>query len=243
MAKKHKHEEHVNHERWLVSFADMMTLLFALFVVLYALGQADLEKIRELRQSVQWAFHIEGEGKTKDTGLFENQAGGGDVMDAVPLVTAQDGEMREFLKDELETYEEIAGQSLDVVQTDDSVSFKAPLSDFFQPLRPHPLKPGIGAWLDRVLTASLTFSSRIRIIIETPDLLIGLSPGGQRRSSVELCILRLQTLEQFALNRPEVRDAMVTCEWRRQDLRPGASSARWEREATVTVVFDNATPK
>ena len=47
MAKKHKHEEHVNHERWVISFADMMTLLFALFVVLYALGQADLSKAKD----------------------------------------------------------------------------------------------------------------------------------------------------------------------------------------------------
>ena len=46
MSKKHKHEEHVNHERWVISFADMMTLLFALFVVLYAMGVQDLEKLK-----------------------------------------------------------------------------------------------------------------------------------------------------------------------------------------------------
>ena len=37
MAKKKKQEEHENLERWLVSYADFMTLLFATFVVLYAL--------------------------------------------------------------------------------------------------------------------------------------------------------------------------------------------------------------
>ena len=36
MARKHKHEEHQNHERWVISYADLVTLLFALFVVLYA---------------------------------------------------------------------------------------------------------------------------------------------------------------------------------------------------------------
>ena len=52
MGKKHKHEDHVNHERWLVSFADMMTLLFALFVVLYAMSQIDLERLRKLKKSI-----------------------------------------------------------------------------------------------------------------------------------------------------------------------------------------------
>ena len=128
MAKKHKHEEHVNHERWLVSFADMMTLLFALFVVLYALGQADLTKLKQLKESVQWAFHIAGEGKTKDTGIFDQQTGGGDVSVAAPLVTAQDGEMREFLKTVLPDYEEIAGRSLTIDQTSDTITMTAPLS-------------------------------------------------------------------------------------------------------------------
>ena len=33
-----EHEEHVNHERWLVSYADMLTLLFVLFVVLFSMS-------------------------------------------------------------------------------------------------------------------------------------------------------------------------------------------------------------
>ncbi len=44
-ARKHEeHEEHENHERWLVSGFDMMTLLFVLFVVLYAMSSIDLAK-------------------------------------------------------------------------------------------------------------------------------------------------------------------------------------------------------
>ncbi|WP_221071696.1 flagellar motor protein MotB [Vibrio alfacsensis] len=56
--KRHHHaEEHDNHERWLISFADYMTLLFALFVVLYALastekGQSD-KVIQGIVQSLQ----------------------------------------------------------------------------------------------------------------------------------------------------------------------------------------------
>ena len=56
MAKKHKHPEHVNLERWLISYADFITLLFATFVVLYALSQVDIKDFQALEQSLQKAF-------------------------------------------------------------------------------------------------------------------------------------------------------------------------------------------
>ena len=51
--RKHAHheEEHENHERWLVSYADMMTLLFALFLVLYAMSVVDLNKFKAFREA------------------------------------------------------------------------------------------------------------------------------------------------------------------------------------------------
>jgi len=56
MAKKHKHEEHENHERWLVSYADFITLLFAFFTVLYALSQSDKAKYQQAAESIQRSF-------------------------------------------------------------------------------------------------------------------------------------------------------------------------------------------
>jgi chemotaxis protein MotB len=55
-AKKHEEEEHENHERWLVSYADMLTLLFALFVVLFAMSQVDLVKFTAFSQGLQEGF-------------------------------------------------------------------------------------------------------------------------------------------------------------------------------------------
>ena len=43
--RKKKHPEHVNHERWLVSYADFITLLFAFFVVMFAVSQVDSKKL------------------------------------------------------------------------------------------------------------------------------------------------------------------------------------------------------
>ncbi len=48
--------EPVNHERWLVSYADLLTLLFALFVVLYAMSQADAARFKQVAESMKRAF-------------------------------------------------------------------------------------------------------------------------------------------------------------------------------------------
>ncbi|WP_448631328.1 OmpA/MotB family protein [Cellulomonas soli] len=49
-------EEHVNHERWLVSYSDMITVLMALFIVLFAISQVDQEKYIALRESLSAGF-------------------------------------------------------------------------------------------------------------------------------------------------------------------------------------------
>ncbi|MFN3865167.1 MAG: flagellar motor protein MotB [Demequina sp.] len=49
-------EEHESHERWAVSYADMMTVLLALFIVLYAMSAVDQEKFDDLRQSLAVGF-------------------------------------------------------------------------------------------------------------------------------------------------------------------------------------------
>ncbi|HTH39845.1 MAG TPA: flagellar motor protein MotD [Rhodocyclaceae bacterium] len=57
MARKKEEEEHENHERWLVSYADFITLLFAFFVVMYALSSINEGKYRILADSIVSAFH------------------------------------------------------------------------------------------------------------------------------------------------------------------------------------------
>ena len=56
MARK-KHEEHENHERWLVSYADFITLLFAFFTVLYATATSDQAKLEAVVDGLTAAFN------------------------------------------------------------------------------------------------------------------------------------------------------------------------------------------
>ncbi|MDQ3002936.1 MAG: OmpA family protein [Fibrobacterota bacterium] len=60
MARKHKHPEHVNHERWLVSYADFITLLFATFTALYALSKSDANKAKAMADGLREAFGTSG---------------------------------------------------------------------------------------------------------------------------------------------------------------------------------------
>jgi chemotaxis protein MotB len=56
MARKKAHEKEANHERWLVSYADFITLLFAVFVTLYAMSQTDKKKVEDVVASMRDSF-------------------------------------------------------------------------------------------------------------------------------------------------------------------------------------------
>ncbi|MEN4010644.1 MAG: flagellar motor protein MotB [Chloroflexota bacterium] len=71
-----------NSERWLVSYADFITLLMVLFVVLYSMGQVDVEKYKRLADSMRAAFTMGGAQQVVDVQI--NQSGG----------TIEDGEPR-----------------------------------------------------------------------------------------------------------------------------------------------------
>ncbi|TWD99255.1 chemotaxis protein MotB [Pseudomonas sp. AG1028] len=57
MARRRRHEEHENHERWLVSYADFITLLFAFFVVMYSISSINEGKYKILSQTLTGVFN------------------------------------------------------------------------------------------------------------------------------------------------------------------------------------------
>ena len=82
MARRHKAEAHANHERWLVSYADFITLLFAFFVVMFATAQADHGKAARVSESVRKALE---EGQVKSAvqailGGTQDDKGKGNAM-------------------------------------------------------------------------------------------------------------------------------------------------------------------
>ena len=108
MAKKKKPEEHENLERWLVSYSDFMTLLFATFVVLYALSQLNVNEFKKVEESLRKAFSVQS--------LLDGGSGvmsqGESIVDANAANSVIDSLMMEFIsqKYEQESYEQIKKQ-------------------------------------------------------------------------------------------------------------------------------------
>ena len=81
MRRRRKSKPHVSHERWLVSYADFITLMFAFFVVLFATSQSDKRKQAEVSQAIDQAFRTLGlfqpakiDAHTKAVAVSEDQA-------------------------------------------------------------------------------------------------------------------------------------------------------------------------
>jgi chemotaxis protein MotB len=117
MGRKHKHPEHENLERWLVSYADFITLLFATFTALYAIATAKLKDPSDYSQSVSQVFKqqdtllkgiasiFEGHGSPAKVNPSEKETGrGSGVIGSYESLTFKPGEVKalEELVDELQ---------------------------------------------------------------------------------------------------------------------------------------------
>jgi chemotaxis protein MotB len=80
LAKKAPPEEHENHERWLVSYADFMTLLFAFFVVMYSTSRIDNKRMVDVVKSIKFAMHFKGQGGVESMPIFDGPATEGGCM-------------------------------------------------------------------------------------------------------------------------------------------------------------------
>lgn len=84
MRRRNRYRPHTNHERWLVSYADFITLLFAFFVVLYASAQVDRNKVGRLAAAIQEAF--QQLGVFPGTHVATTERSPNDVLEAIEQI-------------------------------------------------------------------------------------------------------------------------------------------------------------
>ena len=127
MAKKHKHPEHENLERWLVSYADFITLLFATFVVLYALAQVDATDFAKLEDSLKYAF--------SQSSLFDGQeavlSGSDSVFDQQQANSFIPSLMLEYIspKYEEDSFKEIAEEIKELTEMGELDGISSKITD------------------------------------------------------------------------------------------------------------------
>ncbi len=127
MAKKKKPEEHENLERWLVSYADFMTLLFATFVVLYALSQINVNEFKKVEESLKKAFSVQS--------ILDGGSGvmssGESVLDASAANSMIDSLMMEYISQryEQESYDQIKKEIEDMAKSGELNGVSATIDD------------------------------------------------------------------------------------------------------------------
>ena len=134
-------EEHVNHERWLVSYADFITLLFAFFVVMYSISSINEGKYKIISQALVGVFN-DAERSLKPIPIGEERPK--TVTPAKPLVNDSD-----------ETAAGIQGTSdpLKSIADDISAAFGDLISSNQMTVRGNEL------WVEIELNSSLLFAS------------------------------------------------------------------------------------
>lgn len=146
MAKKHP--EHVNLERWLVSYADFITLLFAFFVILYATSRSDIVKFKAVAESIKAAFSADfvdqtGKSSGKTLNQFEEQIPVGGLVIDMPAgktnIRTVDNEELKRLADILEesvSYElgaSDAAEKMQIITEDRGLVVRLSAKDFYEP--------------------------------------------------------------------------------------------------------------
>lgn len=134
MVRRRREEIHVNHERWLISYADFVTLLFAFFVVMYSISQVNDSKYRVLSDTFIEAFHqptdVQADAEPQDQSapsttvitpidFGKTAVSPAETAGQVPLVSDNS---RNQITTPTEQQDQISSQQLDPVKTSDELT-------------------------------------------------------------------------------------------------------------------------
>jgi len=110
--RRHKHEEHGNHEAWAIPYGDLVTLLLAFFVVMYAISSVNEGKYRVLSDSLVAAFR--GSPRTmKPVQVGEKQVGSGaDIEMTIVQQAMLEGQPRSLLRAPVGNHVEAAAMAM-----------------------------------------------------------------------------------------------------------------------------------
>ncbi len=169
-----KSTEHANNERWLVSYADFITLLFAFFVILYASSNRDSEKLKKVGESIEKAFGGSAmQGNTSGGSSIApfdpaSQMGGGAIDLPNPNTKPKTQEELKKLSEELEQTvilelgKKPEDEKMQIFMDERGLVVRLMANDFFLPSEASVRKEAIPV-LDRMAKILKTENHQIRI--------------------------------------------------------------------------------
>jgi len=219
VARKKKPEEHENHERWLVSYADFITLLFAFFVVLYSVSRVDNKRMQQAANSIRWAMHYAGTGGTGALPIFEGppSEGGGPALSTGAQNPQQPQQKAiEMLRKKIEKrirpflMERNATNSVMVAVEGRRLTVRLAATEFFDPSQ-EALRPQVLSVLDAIAAELVPLERILRVEGHTDETPVG-GDGERYRNNWDLSAARAATvvtyLEAAHQARPELLQAV-----------------------------------
>ncbi len=199
--RKQHHEEHENHERWLVSYADFMTLLFAFFVVLYAVSRVDNKRLVQAAESIRWAMHFSGTGGTGALPIFDGppSEGGGPALRSGNLNVEQEHRAIEMLRKRIEkrvrpfAMERTQAPVVTVLVEGRRLTVRLAATQFFDPGQAA-LRPQVLPVLDAIADELVPLGRLLRVEGHTDETPIG---GARWRNNWELSAARAATVVTY----------------------------------------------
>ena len=243
-------EEHENSERWLVTYADMLTVLMALFIVMFALSVVDKAKFEKFAQGMNGDL---GNGASLLQGGPGLQQPGSTPVDLQSVIAALDEQhsrqqaaARE--KDELEKAQQRILQALIAKGMQDEVQFRLDerglvvtvvTDDVLFPLGSATLRPKGNAVLDAIAPALHALPNQITVEGHTDDLPI----SGRFASNWELSAERATSVLRYLLDTHHVQAKRLAASGYadQRPLTPNTSPAARSANRRVEVIV-RATP-
>ncbi len=176
MSKKKHEEEHENHERWLVSYADFITLLFAFFVVMYSVSRVDNKRLSQAASSIKWALHYGGTGGIGQMPIFDGPlAETGNTIDVVdgPL-SPQRQPIAETVRRQIEgrvgpfLVQRPGPAAVTISVEEDRITVRLAAADFFDPGQAV-IRPQILPVLDAIAEEIVPLRRPLRVEGHTDD--------------------------------------------------------------------------
>ncbi len=205
-----KQEEHVNHERWLITYSDLITLLLVFFIVMYAMSKVDINKYETMAKALNSQF-------MKNESLLPQGSG----ISGTIIPTASDGTKpkKDTSAEEAAKKEQQLKDMLQAIQAyikDNNLEAKVSASDtprgiaitlndlFLFDLGKADLKPAAYPVLEKLATLLPTLSNRVSIEGHTDN--IPISSGSAYKDNWGLSFARSLSVLRYFTNTAKLND-------------------------------------